>query len=327
MTTIPYPTDTAPPAEPAPPEPLRTPREIASTGLRTFPLAFDGSVLGWVAGEDEAAAVLDRFRGFGGTLISTADHYAAGRSELMVGKWLRTAPRDEVIVATKVGRHPDAPGVGAATLERAVEASLDRLRTDYIDILSFDGHAFPVDPLEALEAVDRLVRAGKVRFLGVAHVTAERVRDLQAMAEAPRFPTIQAVLGEYNLMRRRPAEDELIPAAADCGAAFIGLLPLAAGYLTGEIRTRDDVPSSPLFQGAVEHVGRRGTRILGALEEVAREHECSLAAIAIAWLLTKPGVTAAALRMRNPDALDEGMVGTSIPLTRQQLALLDDVSA
>ncbi len=325
MTTTRPTTDTDPRA--AVPEPLLTPREIGSTGLRAFPLAFDGSVLGWVSGEEQAVAVLDRFRGFGGSLISTADHYAAGRSELMVGKWLRTVPRDDVIVATKVGRHPDTPGLGGASLERAVEASLARLGTDRIDLLSFDGEAFPAHPLEALEAVDRLVRAGKVRFLGVAHVTAERVRDLQGLAEPARLPTVQAVLAEYSLMRRRTVEDELVPAAAECGAVFIGLLPLAAGFLTGEIRSRDDVPRSPHFQGAVEHVGRRGTRILTALEQVAREHDASLAAVAIAWALTKPGVTAVALRMHNPDALDEGMVGTSIQLTRHQLALLDDVSS
>lgn len=307
-------------------EPLLTPREIGSTGLRTLPLAFDASVLGWVTGDDQANGVLDRFRDIGGTLISTADHHAAGRSEYMIGGWLRTVPRDGVIVATKVGKHPDAAGLGRLALERAVEASLSRLRTDYIDLLSFDGDLLPGDPLEAFETVDRMVQAGKVRFLGAARFSADRVRELQATAESAQFPAFQAVLAEYSLMRRRVVEGDLLGTSAELGVGFLALLPLAAGFLTGEVRSPDDVLPTRLFEGAVEHIGRRGTRVLAALERVAVEHNATLASVALAWVLTKPGVTAAVLPMRDLDTVDDGLLGTRIPLTRQQLAVLDDAS-
>jgi aryl-alcohol dehydrogenase-like predicted oxidoreductase len=304
-----------------------TPREVGTTGLRTFPIAFDGSVLGWVTGVERASEVLGRFSDAGGTLVSTADHYAAGRSEFMIGRWLNTVDRSSVLVATKVGRHPDRPGLGRHQIENSVDASLERLGTDYVDFLSYDGDLLPEDPLEAFEAADRLIRAGKVRFLSAAHVEASRVGELNEWAGPAKYPTFQAVLGEYNLMTRRAMEQEMLPLAVEQGIAVFARLPLAAGFLTGDIRSAEDVPPSGLFDGALQHLGRRGDKVLHALAQVGQEHEATLGTVALAWVLSKPGITAAVVRAHNVDTLDFSLLGSTIGLTRQQIALLDAASA
>lgn len=311
----------------ATPPPVLTPRQVGSTGVRTFPIAFDGSVLGWVAGIERADELLGRFRDAGGTLISTADHYAAGRSEYMIGSWLTGVDRSSILIATKVGRHPDRPGLGAHQIENSVDASLERLGTDYVDFLSYDGDLLGAEPLEAFEAVDRLIRAGKVRFLSAAHFEASRVRSLNEWAAPASYPTFQAVIAEYNLMTRRAMEQEMLPLAAEQGLGVFARLPLAAGFLTGDIRSAADLPSNALFDGALQHVGRRGDRVLLALSQVATEHEATLATVALAWVLSKPGITAAVVRGHNLEALDTGMMSSTVALTRQQIALLDAASA
>lgn len=318
---------TTDPTAEATPTTVLTPRPVGSTGLRTFPIGFDGSVLGWVTGARRAAEVLGRFHDAGGTLISTADHYAAGRSEYMIGTWLAGVDRSSVLIATKVGRHPDRPGLGAHQIERSVVSSLERLGTDYIDFLSFDGDLLPADPLEAFEAVDRLQRAGKVRFLSAAHFAAERVRSLNTLAEPAAYPTFRAVLAEYNLMTRGAVEREVLPVALEQQMAVFARLPLASGFLTGAIRGAADVPPNALFDGALHHVGRRGDRVLQALELVAREHEATLATVALAWVLSKPGITAAIVRAPDLDTVDAGFLGSTISLTRQQTAALDAASS
>lgn len=311
----------------ATPTSVLTPREVVTTGVRTFPIAFDGSVLGWVTGVERAGELLDRFRDAGGTLVSTADHYAAGRSEYMIGSWLKSVDRSSVLIATKVGRHPDRPGLGAHQIENSVDASLERLGTDYIDFLSYDGDLLPEDPLEAFEAVDRLIRGGKVRFLSAAHFEAHRVQELNEWAGPAKYPTFRAVLAEYNLMTRRAMEQEMLPYAAANGLAVFARLPLASGYLTGKIRSSRDIPENALFDGALQHVGRRGDRVLAALGQVAAEQQATLATVALGWVLSKPGITAAVVRAYDLDALDAGFLGSTIALTRQQIALLDSASA
>lgn len=245
----------------------------------------------------------------------------------MIGRWLRGVDRASVVIATKIGRHPDRPGLGRHQIENSVEASLERLGTDYVDFLSFDGDLLPADPLEAFEAVDRLVRAGRVRFLSAANFPAARVRTLNELAGPAAYPTFRAVLAEYSLMARRAVESELLPLAAEQQLGVFARLPLASGFLTGAFRSRDDLPRNALFDGALEHIGRRGDRVLAVLEQVAREHGATCSTVALAWVLSKPGVTAAIVRAHDLDALDAGFLGSTVTLTRRQRALLDAASA
>jgi aryl-alcohol dehydrogenase-like predicted oxidoreductase len=218
-------------------------REIGRTGLGVFPYGVDGSVFGWTAGQDAALEVLDEFNAAGGTLISTADHYAGGRSEIMIGAWLARHPqRERVVIATKIGRHPDAPGLSARSIRAAVDASLERLRTDYIDLLSFDGD-HPETPLEeSLATVADLMAAGKVHHLSVSDFTGARLIEAGRIAASLGLPGPEAVFAEYNLMERRRYETQLAPVIGGAGLGLVARLPLASGYLRGDFRTRDDLP-------------------------------------------------------------------------------------
>jgi aryl-alcohol dehydrogenase-like predicted oxidoreductase len=309
-------------------QPVLTPRPLSTTGLTVFPVAVDGSVFGWAAGIEHTLEVLDAFLDDGGQLISTADHYAGGRSEVMIGTWLgRRGVRDRVLLGTKIGRHPDNPGLAPRSVTNAVEASLERFGTDHIDVLSFDGDhpETPVD--ETLEAVDALVRAGKVRFLGETGYTTARLREVHRIASAAAYPVFQIALEPYNLLERTFVEQELIPLAKELEMGIVARLPLADGYLTGNYRSRDQLPDSVMFAGAFRHIGRKGNKVLAALEQVAGDHERPLGSIALAWVLAKPGVTAAAVRARDAAQVRELLSATEVQLTRHQMAALDAASA
>lgn len=308
-------------------EPRLAPRPLSGTGLSVFPLGFDACVLGWVTGPDRAREVLDRFGSVGGNLVSTADHYAAGRSELMLGAWLGTVERESIVVATKAGRHPDHPGLRRAAIRVSVTESLQRLGTEYIDLLSFDGDLLPPDPRQSFAAVAELIDEGLVKHLAVAHFGAARLRELQSFAEAEGLPRIRTALAEYSLMRRAEWEQELIPAAADAEVSLIARLPLALGFLTGQVRSKTDLPANPLFDGALEHVGRRGFRVLEALEGVAAARGTSTTSVALSWVLGRPGVAATIVRVNDLDTLEAGLAASAFPLSRQESLLLDEASA
>lgn len=296
--------------------------------LGSFPLAIDGSIFGWAAGAEDTIAVLDAFYAGGGRVLSTADHYAGGRSEVMIGGWLASrGVRDEMIVATRVGRHPDARGLGERAVLTAVNASLRRLGTDRIDVLSFDGDdpGTPVD--ESLETVDRLRRAGKVRSLSASGYSGARIDEILRIARPAAYPQFATVLAEYSLMRREQFEVGLAPVLVDHRLEAIARLPLASGYLDGRHRTREDLPESPMFKGALEHVGRRGSRVLDAAEKVAREQATSASAVAIAWVLSRAGVRMAMVRAARAGQVPDLLVGAHVELTRQQVAALDRASS
>ena len=303
-------------------------RRIGTTDLWVPPLALDGSVFGWAAGADATSAILDSFRELGGTMISTADHYAAGRSEVMIGSWLRDArDRDNVVIATKIGRHPDAYGLSQRSILRAVDASLCRLDTDRIDVLSFDGE-HPENPLdESLEAADRLIREGKVRFLAAAGHSAGRIDTVNRMAEGSAYPNFSAIFVEYNLMDRDEFEKRLTGVSSRLGRGAIARLPLANGFLTGRFRNRDEVPSSVMYGGAVRHIGRRGMRVLAALQAVAHDLGVASSVVALAWVLSKPGIAATVVRAKDPDVLAELFTAQALGLTRHHITALERASA
>ena len=304
-------------------------RTLGNTGLDSFPLALDGSIFGWASGADETADVLDAFAAAGGTVVSTADHYAGGRSEIMLGTWMRERKiRDRMIVATKVGRHPDAPGLSAASIRRGVDASLSRLDTDRIDFLAFDGD-HPETPFqESLEAVYQLVFDGKVRHLAISGFRAERLSELNETAGELGLPRPSALFAEYNLMRRPVFENELAPVAADAGLAVFARFPLASGYLAGVLRSREDLPPSVMYAAAREHIGRHGDRVLAALELVANElNHASLAAVSLAWLLAKPGSIVPVLRAATAAQCRSYLSAVDLTLSRQQMLVLDRASA
>lgn len=304
------------------------PRDVGGTGVLVSPIGLDGAVFGWAAGMDDTTRVLDTYLGAGGNLISTADHYAGGRSEVMIGGWLRTLPdRGAVILETRVGRHPDAPGLSQRKMLRAVENSLARFGTDYIDFLSFDTEDRDTPIEESLETGARLIAEGKVRFLSASRFSAGAIRRVAEIAEEADGPAFRAILVEYNLMDRTAYEQEFQSLSVDLGRAALARMPLANGYLSGEFRTRDDVPRSILFDAAIRHIGRRGERVLAALESVAKELGETPTTVALAWVLLKPGIAAAVLRAGDAAQIERAMLATRVRLERHQVAQLDRASA
>ena len=313
-------------AEAARPDTAR--RDVGATGILVSPIALDGAPFGWIAGIEESSRTLDVYFAGGGNFVSTADHYAGGRSEVMIGSWLRTvADRSKIVLETRIGRHPDAAGLGKHSMLRAVENSLTRLGTDYVDFLSLDGDD-PLTPIEdSLETASRLITEGKVRFLAASSFGVDAIRSVARLATDSGGPSFRAILVEYNLMDRVPYEREFQSIATEMGRGALARLPLAHGYLASEFRTRDEVPSSVLFEGAARHIGRRGERILEALASVASDLGETPARIALAWVLVKPGIAAAVLRAKDAEQLQHELGATRVQLERHHVALLDRVSA
>jgi aryl-alcohol dehydrogenase-like predicted oxidoreductase len=308
--------------------PAVRPRDVGGTGVIVSPIGIDGAVFGWAAGIDDTTSVLDTYLAAGGNFVSTADHYAGGRSEVMIGGWLRTvSDRSSIILETRVGRHPDASGLSRHKMLRAVENSLTRLGTDYVDFLSFDTEDAQTPIEESLETGARLIAEGKVRFLSASRFTAAGIRRAAEIAEEANGPAFRAILIEYNLMERTAYEQEFQPLATALGRGGLARLPLASGYLTGAFRHRDDVPRSVLFDDALRHIGRRGDRVLAALESVSKDLGETPATVAIAWVLLKPGISAAILRAADVDQLQRALGATKVRLERHHVALLDKASA
>lgn len=277
-------------------------RRLGASDLRIAPLILGGNVFGWTADRDASFAVLDAFVDSGGTMIDTADVYSAwvgghtgGESETMIGAWLRTSgARDRVLIATKVGMLPGEGGekLAPARIVAACEASLKRLGTDRIDLY----FAHQDDDAQAQEdvadAFATLVRDGKVRVLGASNFHAARLKSAIEVARAAGLPHYQVLQPEYNLVSRHKFEGEL---QDYCVAENIGVVPyygLAAGFLTGKYRSRDDLSQSVRGGQMGELLDGKGSAVLAAMDEVAADTGATLAQIALAWLMAQPGVTA-----------------------------------
>lgn len=291
-----------------------------------FPISIDGSTFGWTAGIDETTRILEGFAEAGGRLVCTADHYSGGRSEVMIGRWLATLrDRSEAIVATKIGRHPDAAGLSARSIVRATEASLYRLATDYIDILSFDGEHLETPIDESLEAVDALRRAGKVRYLAASGYRAERIAEVADFAAAAAYPVFRVVIAEYNLLRSATFERELAPVLRRLGIGAIARFPLADGLLgDGEW----PAPPPPVTgTGRADRARGHAARVRRALRQVAAERGLAMRQVALAWVLCHPGVASVMVQARDVDELEGLLEAVAVRLTRHDLSALNRVAA
>jgi aryl-alcohol dehydrogenase-like predicted oxidoreductase len=303
-------------------------RTIGSSDLRVFPLAMSGNVFGWTADSATTIDILDAYESFGGNFIDTADSYAAGRSEIMIGNWMRDRRnRSAMVVATKVGKSADNPGLSARAITRSVEASLDRLRTSYIDLLYLHIDDLSVEFDETLLAVDELIRAGKVRYFGGSDHTGNRLIEARIASAQLGVAPMVALQNHYNLLHRTEYEGGLANVAARQNLGVMPRFALASGFLTGKYRTRADIARNERGAEAARHLNRRGLRVLSALDSIAAAHGTSPASIALAWLLSKPFVVAPVASASRVDQVAALTAAASIQLTRQQAAVLDRVSA
>lgn len=311
-------------------------RKLGSSGLETPTLVLGGNVFDYTLKGEEAFRVLDRFVDGGGTMIDTADVYSAwvsghkgGESEKLIGEWLRRrGRRDDVLIATKVGM---LAGEGGEKLEpqriaSAVEASLKRLGTDYIDLYYAhqDDDKTPIE--ESLRAFDRLVKDGKVRVLGASNYSAERLSEALRISRDQGLASYQVLQPEYNLMVR----DRFEGALQDfCVENDIGVLPyfgLAAGFLTGKYRSDEDFTKSPRGAGMARYLNQRGLAVLAALDEIAADLGKTQAQVALAWLASQPGVTAPIASATSASQLDELLGSMEIELEDAQLSRLNGAS-
>ncbi|MGV9393993.1 aldo/keto reductase [Streptomyces olivaceus] len=310
-------------------------RTLGSSDLQVFPLALGGNVFGWTADLDQSFAVLDAYRAAGGNFVDTADVYSAwgeglsgGESETVLGKWLAArGNRDGVVLATKVGQHPEYPGLSAANIKAAADASLRRLGTDHIDLYytHYDKPEVPVE--EIIGALDELVRAGKVRHIAASNISAERLEASLDFSEREGLARYVALQPHYNLVSRDTYEGELRDLAVRTGLAAVPYYALAAGFLTGKYRPGAAV-DSVRAGGAAKHLeSERGRRVLAALDEVAGAHDAPVATVALAWLAAQPTVAAPIASARTVEQLPALLGVAELSLTEDEVARLTRASA
>lgn len=302
-------------------------RRIGPSDLHVFPLALSGNVFGWTADSVESERVLDSYLAHGGNFIDTADSYAGGRSEIILGNWMRSrGSRDDIVLASKVGKSADHPGLSARALTSAVEESLRRLRTDRVDLLylHIDDPDVPFE--ETLLAVDELVRAGKVRYFGGSHHTGSRLIEARIASAQLGVARMVALQNHYNLVFRREYEEGLARVAVDLALGVMPRFALASGFLAGKYRSKADLDGTRRAEVG-QYLNRSGLRVLHALDAVAAEHDSPPATIALAWLLSKPNVVAPVVSASAVDQVFDLVAAVDVRLTRSQLTSLDRASA
>jgi aryl-alcohol dehydrogenase-like predicted oxidoreductase len=305
---------------------LRVP--LGESGFGVFPLALGGAEFGWNVDIEASHAVLDAYAERGGNMLHTADSFSAGRSEHIIGQWLRTrGVRDDVVVSVRIGRHPDNPGLGSINLVRAVEASLRRLETDRIDVLYLDAKADDAVVLEdALATAEWLVEAGKVRAIGAYGHSAAQLVEARILASAG-YPRITVLDVPYNVVRRTEFDGDLRLVAGAQAMAVTPSHALEHGLLSGAQRTKPRVVKSVRGAQLAAALNKRGVRTLKAMDAVAGELGVPVGAIAIAWLLAQRIVTAPIVNAFAPAHIDELVQGVGVPLSRSHLADIARASA
>lgn len=296
-------------------------RQLGRSALHVAPLAFGGNVFGWTADEITSFKLLDAFVAAGLNLIDTADVYSAwvpgnkgGESETIIGKWLKqSGKRDQVIIATKVGAGKEY-NLSPAYIEKAIEASLRRLQTDYIDLYQthYDDLNTPVEA--TLETYQKLVKAGKVRVIGTSNMSPERLLQSLQASETQGYPRYESLQPEYNLYDRQKFEREYAPITQQYELGVISYYSLASGFLTGKYRSGNDVEKSQRGSKALSYLDERGQNILDTLDEVAADYNTSQAAVAIAWLVQRPGITAPIVSATKISQLEELVKATELQL-------------
>ncbi|GGG56321.1 aldo/keto reductase [Hymenobacter glacieicola] len=313
-------------------------RELGRSGLHIAPLVLGGNVFGWTADQATSFRILDAFVAGGGNAIDTADGYSVwvpghvgGESETIIGKWLRQrGRRDDVVLATKVGWevNPENKGLKKDYILRAVEGSLRRMQTDYIDLYQShkDDPTTPVE--ETLEAYAQLVQQGKVRVIGASNFDAARLRESVEASARLGFPRYESLQPLYNLYDRAEFEQQLLPLVQEHNIGVIPYYGLAAGFLTGKYRTAADLQKSARGGGVGQkYLNEKGLRILGALDAVAARQQATPAQVALAWILAQPGLTAPIASATSPEQVTELLKATELQLPPNDVQALNEASA
>lgn len=307
---------------------------IGNSNLDIFPLALGGNTFGWTSDENSSFEILDAFTAGGGNFIDTADSYSAfadgnsgGESETIIGNWTAArGNRDDVVIATKVSQHPEFKGLAPENIKAAAEASLKRLQSDHIDVYyaHYDDEKTPL--VDSLAAFDELVKDGKVRYVAISNYSADRIREWVSLAEQNGFAKPIALQPHYNLVTRREYESELAPVATDNNLGVFPYFALAAGFLTGKYRTREDLEGQARQRLATGYFTDAGLDVVSALSDIADSHGAEISTVALAWLLAQPSVTAPIASASKISQLSALLAAPELALTSDELTRLTEVS-
>ena len=300
---------------------------IPKTELSVYPLCLGGNVFGWSADEAQSHDVLDAYTSHGGNFIDTADVYSewkdgnnGGDSEAIIGSWLKKrGNRSEVVIATKVAKLSTRPGLSAANIKAAVDESLKRLQSEYIDIYYAheDDQKTPLE--ETLGAFDEIVKSGKVRYIAASNYNSARLKEAIEISKANNFVQYIAIQNHYNLLERKEYESDMAPALKELGLSGIPFFALARGFLSGKYRKGATV-ESVRAGGVANYLNDAGYALLEKLDVLAKSHNTSVSAIAIAWLRAQPTISAPIASARTVAQLNE--IVPLVPLTSEELASL-----
>ena len=314
-------------------------RRLGRTGLKVSPLCLGSMNFGWTADEKTSFAVMDAFAEAGGNIIDTADVYSrwvdghnGGESEGVIGRWLQArGNRSQMIIATKVrgqmGPGPNDQGLSRRHIFDACDASLRRLQSDTIDL--YQTHYFDADvPIdETLEALDRLVQQGKVRYVGCSNYPAWRLMEALWTSDKCGLARYNSIQPHYNLVNRAEFERELAEVCLANGIGIIPYSPLAGGFLTGKY-SRDRDTDSVRAEGVRQHYfNDAGWKVLDAVRAVAGELDTTPLAVSLAWLLAQPGMTAPIFGANTVEQLQGSLAALDVDLTGEQMETLNNASA
>ncbi len=312
-------------------------KQLGKSDLYVSPLCFGGNVFGWTIDEATSFELLDAFTGAGCNFIDTADVYSrwkpgnkGGESEAIIGNWLKKrGNRNNIIIATKVGSdmgEGDGKTLRKEYIIKAVERSLQRLQSDYIDLYQthYDDESLPVD--EALEAYDELIKEGKVRWIGTSNMSGERVKQSLEVSEQKEYPSYQTLQPEYNLYARQTFEKEYQAICFENSISVIPYYSLASGFLTGKYRSEADLNKSQRGGGIRKYLNDRGYEILTALDEVSERYNTMPATVALAWLIAQPTVAAPIASATSKEQLTSLTDAVELTLDKDVLERLNEAS-
>ena len=300
---------------------------IPKTDLSVYPLCLGGNVFGWSADETQSHDVLDAYTSHGGNFIDTADVYSewkdgnkGGDSEAIIGSWLKKrGNRSEVVIATKVAKLSTRPGLSTANIKAAVAESLKRLQSEYIDIYYAheDDQNTPLE--ETLAAFDEIVKSGKVRYIAASNYNSARLKEAIAISKSNNFAQYIAIQNHYNLLERKEYESDMAPALKELGLSGIPFFALARGFLSGKYRKGATI-ESVRAGGVANYLNDAGYALLEKLDVLAKSHNASVSAIAIAWLRAQPTISAPIASARTVAQLNE--IVPIVNLSSEELASL-----
>lgn len=312
-------------------------RKLGKTGMEISPLVFGGNIFGWTVDQATSFKLLDAFAEAGFNSIDTADMYSkwvpghtGGESEKILGEWMkRSRNREKVIVATKVGMDmgDGKRGLSKSYILRAAADSLRRLQTDYVDL--YQSHIDDPDtPMEeTLGAYAELIQQGKVRAIGASNFKAERLTAALETSKKSGLPAYQTLQPNYSLIERAEYESNLEPICKKEGLGVINYFPLAGGFLTGKYRSEEDLAGKARARNVAKYLNDRGFKILGAIDQIAKQYHATPAKVSLAWLLARPSITAPIVSATNLDQLKDIISSTELTLDRDSIEFLNKMSS